>query len=269
MALQPQQRALAILAGVFGSGLLIAFLAVSVFSGDDETRRIGIGPNQPNTSSSTSPSTTLAPTLPPTTLSPGPPPSLTPSTRITPGTIVILPPSTSPAPTATTAPTAPTTPTTPTTSPPTVAEELEEQLEQLLLGEGTPEPDAPPRVHVTFDKNDFVRVTWALDDTLSEDEQRYAAREEAFALLRAIQGYDRLGDERVIVRATLPDPDTGDALRVVRLEFERATLDALDFDTLDPLSIFEEADEADIDPALEPTPPPTTSTSSTTSTTSP
>jgi hypothetical protein len=261
MALQPQQRALAILAGVFGGGLLIAFLAVSLISGDDnKEKKISVGPNQPSTSTSSSTLLTL-PTLPSTTQATTPQPPVTPSTGVTPGTIIVVP--TSPPPT-----TATTAPTTSTTHPPTVAEELETLLEETLLGgEEPPPPGTPPRVRVTYNADDFVRVSWNLDETLSDEEQRYAAREEATALLRVIQGYDRIGDERIILRALLPDPDTGDPHRVVRLVFERATLDAIDFTTVDPLTIFELADDADIDPALEPAPPPTTSTSSTTSTT--
>jgi hypothetical protein len=176
---------------------------------------------------------------------------------------VVVVPTAPPATTGTTAPT------TPTTSPPTPAEELEALLEAALLGdEEPPPPDTPPRVRVTYNADDFVRVTWDLDETLSDDEQRYAAREEATAILRIIQGYDRIGDEPIIMRALLPDPDDPDeTVRVVRLRFERATLDAIDFDTVDPLTIFELADSAVIDPALQPAPPSTTSTSSTTTTT--
>lgn len=263
MALQPQQRSLAILAGVFGGGLLIAFLAVTLLGGDDESDRdISIGPNPTTTSTrATIPPTTI--TLPVTTLAPIPPPAPTPtSPAVTPGTIVQVPTTGGGPPT--TSPTTPTTTPT-TTAPPSVSEELGALLEGVLLGSAEPPPDPPSRVDVTYNEDDVVRVTWALDDTLTEEEQRYAAREEAFALLRAIQGFDRLGDEQVVLRATLPDPDTGDPSRVVRLVFERDTLDALDFDTLDVLTIFDVADIAEIDPALEPTPPPTTSTTSTTS----
>ena len=175
-------------------------------------------------------------------------------------------PTGSPAPTGTTATSAAST--TSTTRPPTVAEQLQTLLEATLLGEADPPPPGtPPRVRVTYDVDELVRVSWDLDDTLSTTAQRYAAREEATALLRVIQGFAEIGEEPVVLRALLPDPDTGDPSRVVRLLFERDTLDALDFSTLDPLTIFERADEADIDPALAPTPPPTTSTSSTTTTT--
>jgi hypothetical protein len=267
MALNPQQRSLAILGGVFGGGLLIAFLAVSLISGDDnKDRRVAIDPDQPSTSTSTT-TLTLPPTLP-TTLAtvPVPPnPPVTPGT-ITPGTVIVTP--TSPPPTSgTTSPP----PTSGTTSPPTVADQLEAVLEDALLGGEEPDPGADPRVRVFYDTADeeFVRVSWDLDPTLSEDEQKYAAREEATVLLRAIKAFSGLDDERVILRAFVPDPDDppDGTIRVVRLEFERATLDAIDFDTVDPLTIFELADEKDIDSSLEPAPPPTTSTSSTTTTT--
>lgn len=254
---------MAILAGVFGGGLLIAFLAVSLISGDDKKgKNISVGPNQPSTSTSSSTLVTLPPNLPSTLGTAPQPPPVTPPTGVTPGTVVVVP--TTPPPTTGT-----TAPTTPTTSPPTVAEELEALLEETLLGgEEPPPPDTPPRVRVTYNADDFVRVSWDLDETLSEEEQRYAAREEASAILRIVQGYDRIGDEPIILRAFLPDPDDPDAtIRVVRLVFQRDTLDAIDFDTVDPLTIFELADDAEIQPSLEPAPPPTTSTSSTTTTT--
>jgi len=267
MALNPQQRSLAILGGVFGGGLLIAFLAVSLISGDDDkNRRVAIDADQPSTSTSST-TLTLPPTLPSTTfatipLQPGPP--VTPGT-ISPGTVIVTP--TSPPPTSgTTSPP----PTTGTTSPPTIADQLEPLLEEALLGGEEPDPDADPRVRVFYDAEDeeFVRVSWDLDDSLSEEEQKYAAREEATVLLRAIKEFSGLDDERIILRAFLPDPDDpDDTIRVVRLEFERATLDGIDFDTVDPLTIFELADESDIDPSLEPAPSSTTSTSSTTTTT--
>jgi hypothetical protein len=266
MALNPQQRSLAILGGVFGGGLLIAFLAVSLISGDDpKDRRVAIDPDQPSTSTSTT-TLTLPPTLP-TTLAtfPVPPnPPVTPGT-ITPGTVVVTPTS----PPATTGTTGAPPSTTPTTNPPTVAEQLEAVLEDALLRGEEPDPDADPRVKVVYDADgEIVRVRWDLDDSLSEEEQKYAAREEATVLLRAIQEFSGFDDDNVLLRAFLPDPDDpDDTIRVVRLKFERATLDGIDFDTVDPLTIFELADEKDIDSSLEPAPPPTTSTSSTTTTT--
>ncbi len=278
MPLQPQQRSLAILAGVFGGGLLIAFLAVTVFSGGDDQRKIAIGPNQPSTStsaSSTPPTTTISSTLPPTTAVPVST-SVTPATRPVPTTVIIVPPTGAPTPTGAPAPTGTTGTTSPptpsTTQPPTIGEQLETLLEATLLGDAEPPPpDTPPRVRVTYEAGELLRVSWDLDETLSALQQRYAARNEATALLRAIQDFDGLGDEPITLRALLPDPDDPDQpLRVVRLVFERDTLDAIDFDTLDPLTIFDLADESEIDPDLEPSPPPTTSTStsSTTSTTS-
>ena len=90
------------------------------------------------------------------------------------------------------------------------------------------------------------------------------SRVEAFTLLETLQGANLAPDfDPVVLRATLPDPDTGEPLRVIRLVYSRATLDAIDFDTIDPLTIFTLANPAEIDDSLAPTP----TTSSTTSTT--
>jgi hypothetical protein len=114
---------------------------------------------------------------------------------------------------------------------------------------------------------DRVRVTWRLNQTLTTDEQRVQARLDAFALLRAIRIADPPGTGPVVLRATLPDPDTGDPDRVIRLVYERATLDGIHFATIDPLTIFTLADASDIDAKLAPTPT-TTSTSTTSTSTS-
>ncbi|MBM3671880.1 MAG: hypothetical protein FJW86_06820 [Actinobacteria bacterium] len=257
-----QQRAFAIFGGVFGGGLLFTFLLVSLLSGgDDNDKKIAVGPNQPSTTSSTLTPTTLPPTtLPPTTLPP-PPGTIgtSPPATVTPGTVVVVPTTSPPGPTTT------------TTAPPTVAEQLETILEEtLLFGGEPPPPDTPPRVRVTYNEDDFIRVTWDLDATLTEEEQKYQAREEAAAILAAIKAFDGDNDERVVLRANLPDPDDpGETIRVVRLVYERASLDAIDFSTFDPLTVFDvpPADDADIDGSLKPAPPPTTSTSSSTTTT--
>jgi hypothetical protein len=131
-----------------------------------------------------------------------------------------------------------------------------------------PAPGTPPRVHVKFvtddnDLGDFVRVTWALDPTLTTNEQAMAElRQESFALLQAIQAANLPGDDPIVLRATLPDAD-GVEQRVARLVYERDTLDAIDFATLDPLDLFGLADDIEITDPL-PVPIPTTTTTSTT-----
>ncbi len=256
---------MAVLGGVFVGGVIIAVLIVSLASGDDPKRAVNV--NQPSTSTSISTLPLLTTSLPPTTIlipPPTNPPATTPAT-ITPGTTIVNPPPTTP----TTAPAPPTTataPTTPTTKQLTVAGELDALLENVLLGGVPPDdPKSPGLVRVVVRAT--VRVTWTLDETLSADEQRVEARLEAAAILQAIQGYARLEDQSIVLRATLPDPGTGDPQRVLRLVFNRATLDAIDFTTIDPLTIFELADDADIDPVLEPSPATTTSSSTTTTTT--
>ena len=254
---------MAILGGVFVGGVIIAVLIVSLVSGDDPKRAVNVDPTQPSTSTTTLPLLTTS--LPPTTIfvPPTSPPPTT-ATTITPGTTIVVPPPT----TATTAPPPPTStaPTTPTTKQLSVAGELDALLENVLLGGVPPEdPDAPGLVRVVVRAT--VRVTWTLDETLSADEQRVEARLEAAAILQAIQSYARLGDQSIVLRATLPDPDDdGNPKRVIRLVYDRATLDAIDFTTIDPLTIFELADDADIDPILEPSPATTTSSSTTTTT---
>jgi len=117
---------------------------------------------------------------------------------------------------------------------------------------------------VPDDGGDRVRVTWKLDEKLTTNEQRVRARLEAFTLLRVIQAANPPGDGPVVLRATLPDPDTGDPHRVIRLVYERDTLDGINFKTIDPLTIFTLADDSDIDLDLAPTPVTTSSTTSTT-----
>jgi hypothetical protein len=260
-----QQRALAIFLAVIGGGLVIVLLALSLGGEDSEqTRRIEIPPSRA-TSTSTSSSTVPTSTTTTTTLAVLAVPTTTALPPITPGTAIVVNPTTPPGPPATSAPPV-TAPTTTTTRPPTPAEELEALLE-TALGGGIPPTGTDPRVNVEFRVSDErVRVTWSLDPLLDVEAQRAAARLEAVALLRIIQGFAGLEGERVVLRATLPDPDTGDPARVVRLVFERATLDSLDFSTLDAFTVFELADESTIDPALAPAPPPTTTTSTTTTT---
>lgn len=144
---------------------------------------------------------------------------------------------------------------------------LNDALELALSGGVLPAPGAPARVTVRFvpdDGGDRVRVTWKLDEKLTINEQRVQARLEAFALLRVIQAANPPGDGPVVLRATLPDPDTGEPDRVIRLVYDRDTLDGINFNTIDPLTIFTLADDSDIDLDLAPTPVTTSSTTSTT-----
>ena len=243
---------MAVLGSVFVGGVIIAVLIVSLVSGDDPKRAVDIDPNQPSTSTSSTTLLLTTTTFPPITVPPIPPPTTPPpttATTITPGTTIVIPPTTTP----TTAPPPPTStaPTTPTTKQLSVAGELDALIENVLLGGVPPDdPDAPGLVRVVVRAQ--VRVTWTLDETLSPDEQRVEARLEAAAILQAIQSFARLEDQSIVLRATLPDPGTGDPTRVLRLVFQRATLDAIDFTTIDPL--------------LEPSPATTTSSSTTTTT---
>jgi hypothetical protein len=114
---------------------------------------------------------------------------------------------------------------------------------------------------VSDGSEDKVRVTWKLDPSLTVEEQQVESRLEAFTLLQTIQAANLPPDlDPVVLRATLPDPDTGDPTRVIRLVYTRATLDGIDFTTVDPLSIFTLADDSDIDSDLAPTPTTTSTT---------
>gem|GEM_PF-5281445 len=113
---------------------------------------------------------------------------------------------------------------------------------------------------IPADGGERVRVTWKLDKKLTTKEQRVQARLDAFTLLKTIQAVKPPGDGPVVLRATLPDPDTGDPVRVIRLVYERATLDAIKFKTIDPLTIFTLADDSNIDSDLASTPTTTSTT---------
>src|SRR5688500_10462981 len=270
MPLNPQQRSLAILGGVFGGGLLITFLLVSLVSGGDDERKVSISPKQPTTSSSTT--TTVPPTIAtvPSTVpqTVATVPITNPPNTIPPGTVQSVTTTKPPAP----ATTKPKPPTTTTTKPKTKAQVIDEQLEEALFG-GPPPDCTPSRVRVVIDEDDGeVRIRWELDDSLSEEEHKYQARYDAANLLEVIQGFSGLEDEDIILRARAADPtilNPDHRKFVVRLLYTRATLDGIDFGTLDPLTVFDvpPADDANIDDSLNPTPPPTSSTSSTTTTT--
>jgi hypothetical protein len=81
-------------------------------------------------------------------------------------------------------------------------------------------------------------VTWKLDASLSGDELAVATRQDAFVVLQSVQGANLPGQQNVIVRATYPDEDDDQEV-VVRLKITRADLDAIDFETTDPLTILD------------------------------
>jgi hypothetical protein len=133
-----------------------------------------------------------------------------------------------------------------------------------LSTDGTLPPDDQRRVLVDHPNDQTpptLRVTVGLDSALTTEQQLVAARADAYTTLKALQGLPEFTEDRVILRLRLPDED-GDPTVVVRLEFDRDTLLGIDFDTIDPLSIFTLADDATFfpPPNLEPTPTTTTST---------
>ncbi len=270
------KRALTIGGAAIAGVLVLVGIAFAVSSGNngDETTSVKV-PDRTSTSSSstsstsTSTSTTTLP-LPPVTVPPTAPPT-------SPPTVIVIPPTTPPTSPPTTPPTvAPTTSpstTTSTTHPggstttsttrPEGEAELNTALETALNGGVAPDPGTPERVQLKFvpdDAGERVRVTWKLDDTLTTEEQRVQARLDAFTLLQVIQAANLPGDGPVVLRATLPDPDTGEPNRVIRLVYERDTLAGIDFTTIDPLTIFTLADDSEIDSSLAPTPTTTSTT---------
>ena len=272
------KRALTIGGAAVAGVLVLVGIAIAVSSGDsgNETTSVQV-PDRTSTSSSSttsSSSSTTSTTLTPLTAPPTAPPT-------NPPTVIVIPPTTPPtAAPATAAPATP--PTSPATSPgstsstsssstttPTTRPEgeaaLDDALELALNGGVPPTPGTPKRVATQFvsdDSGEKVRVTWKLDPTLTVEEQRVQSRLEAFTLLQAIQSAKLSTDfDPVVLRATLPDPETGDPQRIMRLVYARATLDSI-FSTpnFDPLTIFTFANPSDIDPDLAPTPTTTSTT---------
>ncbi len=134
----------------------------------------------------------------------------------------------------------------------------------MLNGGITPDTTTPARVAVATTSDGGVRITWSLDPTLETPAQKTAARQEAYDLLIGIQSADLPGAGDVVLRATLPAPDSDASRRVVRLVFGRATLDGIDFTTVDPQDVFTLADAKRVAPFLMVVAPPASTTTSST-----
>jgi hypothetical protein len=135
------------------------------------------------------------------------------------------------------------------------------------------QPDPPARVTVKpLGSNKTLDVTWALDATLSPDEQGIQAREDALVLMQTIQAADPPSNDKMRLKATLPKPGND---RVILLVIDRSQFDAFDFDTFDPdttdiftLPFVAPQPPSDINEDYVPDPyPPSSTTSSSTSTT--
>jgi hypothetical protein len=127
-----------------------------------------------------------------------------------------------------------------------------------------PDPTTPARVAVATSSDGRVSITWSLDPTLDPPEQKSAARQEAYDLLTGIQSADLPGAGDVVLRATLPGTDSDAPRRVVRLVFQRTTLDGIDFTTVDPQDVFTLADAKRIAPSLKVVATPASTTTSST-----
>lgn len=257
------QRRSALIAGGVVTGVLVLLVVGITLSGGDHGKTTSV---EIEHSSSTSSSSTTTPTvLTTTTLVQPLLPPVAPRT-IPPGVVIVVPTSapSAPPPVAPTAPrtTPPTPPTTSTTRPHEIVT-LETKLEAVLNGGTQPDAGSPKRVRVVAPPAAPIQVTWTLDPTLSTTAQKTAVRAEAFSLLEAIQSAHLSGQEPIVLRATLPDPATGTPKRVVRLRFERATLETIDFATTDPQRIFSLANQRQVDPSLKVVGPPTTTTTAT------
>ena len=79
--------------------------------------------------------------------------------------------------------------------------------------------------------NKTLDVTWALDATLSPDEQGVQAREDTLVLLQTIQAADPPSNDNMRLKATLPKPGND---RVILLVIDRDQFDQFDFATFDP-----------------------------------
>jgi hypothetical protein len=161
--------------------------------------------------------------------------------------------------------------TTSTTKAPTPAQQLALTLDTALNGG---QPDPPARVTVKpLGSNKTLDVTWALDATLSPDEQGVQAREDALVLMQTIQASNPPSNDSMRLKATLPKPGQD---RVILLVIDRSQFDAFDFATFDPdtTDIFTLPFVAPQPPSAinetyvpDPYPPPTTTTDGTTTTT--
>ncbi|HUV10457.1 MAG TPA: hypothetical protein VMX12_05730 [Acidimicrobiia bacterium] len=271
-----QKRAVIAVVSIFAGGIALIVLLIVLSSGGDDTKSVNTASDRTTT---TSTSTTTS-TLPPTTTTFAPltvPPTAPPPTAAPTPTVIVIPPSapaTAPAtapPTA--APTAPpTTAPTTTTTQPSPSKQLASAIETALNGGVPPDSGTPKRVKVTIpdEPSERIKVEWDLDDTLTPAEQAVKAREEALVILAAIRDANLPGEQEIrILGFVVPDPDTdpGDTLRVIKLIYERATLDGPDFPTYENVFETPPALDAEINLDYVPLAPPTTSTSSTSSTT--
>lgn len=265
-----QKRAVIAVVSIFAGGIALIVLLIVLSSGGDDTKSVNTASDRTTTTSS---STTTTSTLPPTTTTFAPltvPPTAPPPPA---PTVIVIPPTAAPTTAATVPPTTtPTAPTTTTTTP-SPSQQLAATIETALNGGVPPDPGAPKRVKVTIPANPDnpdkrIDVDWDLDPTLTPVEQAAKAREEALLILAAVRDANLPGEQEIRVRGFVPDPDDPeDRLRVVRLIYERATIDGAGFPTYE--NVFEEppALVAEIDILYVPPAPPTTSTSSTTTTT--
>jgi hypothetical protein len=264
---QRQQRAAMIVGGAAVGGLAIIGLAIALSSGggDDtnavDTRRTTTSSSS-TTSSSTSTSTTTLVTLPPTV------PATIPPTA--PPTTAFVFPTAPPTAPPTSPPTSP-----PTTKPPTTTTKAPSPAEQLALSLDTAlndgQPNAPARVTVLpMGSHKVLDVTWALDASLTPEQQGDQARADALVLLQSVQAANPPGNNKFKLRATIPKPGKD---QVILLTINRAEFDAFDFSSFNPddEDVFKLpfVTSSDINESYvpDPYPPPTTTTSEETTTT--
>jgi hypothetical protein len=111
-------------------------------------------------------------------------------------------------------------------------------------------------------------VTWALDATLSPDEQGIQAREDALVLMQAIQAADPPSNDNMRLKATIPKPGND---RVILLAIDRSQFDTFDFATFDPdttdIFTLPFVENSDINETYVPNPYPPTTTTTTDETT--
>ena len=79
--------------------------------------------------------------------------------------------------------------------------------------------------------NKTLDVTWALDATLSPDEQGIQAREDALVLLQTIQADNPPSNDDMRLKATIPKPGR---IASILLVIDRSQFDQFDFATFDP-----------------------------------
>ena len=284
-----QRRAMVAVVAMFAGGITLILLLVLLTTDDGpNTRAVDTASDRTTSTSSRRipvPTSFSPATFPPVSAQTAPP------AKQPPPTVIVIPPTEPPTtqpppkkakkqpknpapatqppatqPPATQPPTTQLPTTTNTTRPPALVA-LEEALETALNGGITPDPTMPARVAVATTSAGRVRITWSLDPTLETPAQKTTARQEAYDLLTGIQSADLPGTGDVILRATLPAPDADAPRRVVRLVFQRTTLDEIDLTTVDPQDVFTLADAKVIAPFLKVAATPASTTTLPTSTT--